>query len=55
MEYEFRVRCTVEKLVVVEADSPEEAERKLNQWDVMDETELEQPDWNRLSGPKEVQ
>lgn len=54
MEYEFRVRCTVEKLVVVEADSPEEVERKLYQWDVLEEIEIEQSDWNILSGPKEL-
>lgn len=49
-----RVRCTVEKLVVVEADNPEEAERKLYRWDVLDEIENEQSDWNILSGPKEL-
>jgi hypothetical protein len=51
-DYSFRVRCTVEKLVIVEASSMEEATTKMNQWDAEDETELCQDDWTVVAGPQ---
>jgi hypothetical protein len=50
-DYSFRVRCTVEKLVIVEASSPEEATKKMAQWDAVDETELSLDDWTVVDGP----
>lgn len=52
-QYEFRVRCTIVKLITVEATSEAKAVAAMNEWDAIDEREIEQEDWKIISGHKE--
>ena len=52
-QYEFTMRCTVDKVITVEADSEEEAKVKADHWDTIDERENGMSDWEIISGPKE--
>ena len=53
-QYEFKMKCVVDKLVMVEAKDETEAMMKANACDWSDEIETGQRDWEIEDGPTEI-
>ena len=53
-QYEFRMRCSVDKVIMVEAETEDEAVDKANSCNWSDERDDGLNDWEITSGPKDM-